>query len=151
MLSLIGVMKIVRLTSLLPDMPRLSSPNPRLSYGRRLVHLSLSPQSNPKSVYSFLRSAAGSSSSSPNFPNCSSPRESAPVFADYLTSHFSASRPKALRSRVRDYLSSSMEPRALRILIPLFADLSSPLNFSWLPQTSPRPMLLAQIKSPIPC
>ena len=40
----------------------------------------LSPGSNPKSVHSLLRSIAGSpssSSSSPNFPNCSSPRESA--------------------------------------------------------------------------
>ena len=40
---------------------------------------SLSPTSNPKSVPSLLRSIAGSSfssSSSPNFPNCSFPRES---------------------------------------------------------------------------
>ena len=39
---------------------------------------SLSPKSNTKTVYSFLRSIAGSSSSSsssPNFRNCSSPRE----------------------------------------------------------------------------
>ena len=46
---------------------------------------SLSPKCNPKSVYSLLRSVAGSSSSSfssPNFPNCSSPRESASVYAD---------------------------------------------------------------------
>ena len=49
---------------------------------------SLSLKSNPKSVYSLLRFADGSS---PNFPNCSSPRESALVFADYLTSHFSVS------------------------------------------------------------
>ena len=38
---------------------------------------SLSPKSNPKSVHCLLRSIAGSpssSSSSPNFPNCSSPR-----------------------------------------------------------------------------
>ena len=49
---------------------------------------SLSLKSNPKSVYSLLRFAAGSS---PNFPNCSSPRESALVFADYLRSHFSVS------------------------------------------------------------
>ena len=45
---------------------------------------SLSPRSNPKSVHSLLRSIAGSSSSSsssPNFPNCSSPRESASVYA----------------------------------------------------------------------
>ena len=35
---------------------------------------SLSPKSNPKSVHSLLRSIAGSSSSSPNFPNCSTRR-----------------------------------------------------------------------------
>ena len=66
---------------------------------------SFSPKSNSKSVYSLLRSVAGSSSSSPNFPNCSSPRESASVFADYLRSHFSFSQPKALRSRAIGYLS----------------------------------------------
>ena len=69
---------------------------------------SLSPRSNPKSVHSLLRSIAGSpssSSSSPNFPNCSSPRESTSVYAAYLRSHFSVSQPKALRSRVRGYLS----------------------------------------------
>ena len=62
---------------------------------------SLSPRSNPKSVHSLLRSIAGS----PNFPKCSSNRESASVFADNLRSHFSVSQPKALRSRARDYLS----------------------------------------------
>ena len=36
---------------------------------------SLSPKSKPKSVHTLLRSVAGSSSSSPNFPNCSSPKE----------------------------------------------------------------------------
>ena len=69
---------------------------------------SLSPKSNPKYVHSLLRSAAGYSSSSsfsPNFPNCSSPRESASVFANYLRSHFSVSQPKALHSRARGYLS----------------------------------------------
>ena len=68
---------------------------------------SLSPKSNPKSVHSFLRSIAGSpssSSSSPNFPNYSSPRESASVYAAYLRSHFSVSQAKALRSRARGYL-----------------------------------------------
>ena len=61
---------------------------------------SLSPRSNPKSVHSLLRSIAGSSSStsSPNFPNCSSPRESTSVYAAYLRSHFSISQPKALLS-----------------------------------------------------
>ena len=65
---------------------------------------SLSPRSNLKSVHSLLRSIAGSSSSSPNFPNCSSPKESALVYAAYLRSHFSVSQPKALRSRARGYL-----------------------------------------------
>ena len=69
---------------------------------------SLLPKSNPKSVHSLLRSIAGSpssSSSSPNFPNCSFPRESALVYAAYLRSHFSVSQPKTLRSRARGYLS----------------------------------------------
>ena len=69
---------------------------------------SLSPRSNPKSVHSLLRSIAGSPSScssSPNFPNCSSPRESASIYAAYLRSHFSVSQPKALHSRARGYLS----------------------------------------------
>ena len=69
---------------------------------------SLSPRSNPKSVHSLLCSIAGSpssSSSSPNFPNCSSPRESASVYAAYLRSHFSVSQPKALRRRARGYLT----------------------------------------------
>ena len=63
---------------------------------------SLSPRSNPKSVHSLLRSIAGSPSSS---PNCSSPRESASVYAAYLRSHFSVSQPKAMRSRARGYFS----------------------------------------------
>ena len=69
---------------------------------------SLSPRSNPKSVHSLLCSIAGSpssSSSSPNFPNCSSLRESASVYVTYLRSHFSVSQPKALLSRARGYLT----------------------------------------------
>ena len=69
---------------------------------------SLSPKSNPKSVHSLLRSIGGSpssSSSSPNFPNCSSPRKLASVYAAYLRSHFSVPQPKALCSRARGYLS----------------------------------------------
>ena len=68
---------------------------------------SFSPKSNPKSVYYLLRSVVGSSSSSfsPSFPNCPSPRESTSVFADYVRSYFSVSQPKTLRSRARGYLS----------------------------------------------
>ena len=74
----------------------------------------LSPRSNPKSVYSLLRSTAGSPSSSsfsPNFPHCSSPRESASVYVAYLRSHFSVSQPKALRSRTRGYLTELRRAR----------------------------------------
>ena len=66
---------------------------------------SLSSKPNPKSVYFILRSVAGSSSSSSNFPNCCFRRESALDFADYLRSHFSVSQPKTLCSTARDYLS----------------------------------------------
>ena len=62
---------------------------------------------SPKSVHSLLCSIAGSpssSSSSPSFPNCSSPWESTSLYAAYLRSHFSVSQPKALHSRARGYL-----------------------------------------------
>ena len=108
---------------------------------------SLSPKSNPKSVHSLFCYIAGSpssSSSSPNFPNCSSPRESALVYAAYLRSHFSVSQPEATSL-------SSAEPRALWSLTRPFALLSLPLNFLRLPPTSPRPLPLAQTKFSIPC
>ena len=108
---------------------------------------SLSPRSNPKSVHSLLRSIAGSpssSSSSPNFPHCSSPRESASVYAAYLRSHFSLSQPEATSL-------SSAKPRARRSLTRPFALLSHLLNFMRLPPTSPRPPSLVQTKLPIPC
>ena len=63
----------------------------------------VSTKSQPKSVYSLLRSMACFSSS--DFPNCSSPRESASAYADYLRSHFSLFQPKVFRSRTRGYLS----------------------------------------------
>ena len=108
---------------------------------------SLSPKSNPKSVHSLLRSIAGSPSSSspsPNFPNCSSPRESASVYAAYLKSHFSVSQPEATSL-------SSAEPRAWRSPTRPFALLSHLLNFLQLPPTSPRPSPMGQTKLPIPC
>ena len=56
-------------------------------------------------MYSFVRFVACSSSSSPNFPNCSSLRKSISVLAGYLRSHFSVSQAKALCSSARGYLS----------------------------------------------
>ena len=91
---------------------------------------SLSPRSNPKSVHSLLRSIAGSSSSSsssPNFPNCSSPRESASVYATYLRSHFSVSQPKALHSRARGYLS---ELRRATCSVESHTSFCSPFSFA---------------------
>ena len=99
------------------------------------------------SLYHWL---SCSSSSSPNFPNCSSPRESASVYASFLRFHFSASQPKTLRSRVIGYLSElRREPCALRNLTRPSAFLSLPLNFLRMPATSPHPLPLAQTKFPI--
>ena len=115
---------------------------------------SLSPKSNPKSVYSLLRSVVGSpssSSSSPNFPNCSSLRESALVFADYLKSHLSVSQPKPCEADPEATFPSSAEPSTLRSLICPSAFLSPPLNFLRLPLTSPHPRPLAQTKLSIQC
>ena len=115
---------------------------------------SLSPRSNPKSVHSLLRSIAGSpssSSSSPNFPNCSSPRESTLICAAYLRSHFSVSQPKALRSRARGYLTELRQAMCLWSFTRPFALPSLQLNFLQLPPTSPHPLPLIQTKLPIPC
>ena len=100
------MIKIHRLTSLLLDAPRQASPSPRLRHGRQLALL-FHPNLT-LNLYTFFRSVADFSSSSsptPNFPNCFSPMESASVYADYLRSQFSVSQPKALRIRVRGYLS----------------------------------------------
>ena len=91
---------------------------------------SLSPRSNPKSVHSLLRSIAGSPSSSsfsPKFPNCSSPRKSASVYAAYLRSHFSISQPKALRSRARGYLS---ELRRATCTVESYSSFCSPFTLA---------------------
>ena len=104
LLLLTEVRKIGRLTSPLLDAPYQSLP--RLRHGRRLAlyfYLNLT-----LNLCTLLRSIAGSpssSSSSLNFLNCSSPRESASVYATYLRSHFSVFQPKALCSRPRGYLS----------------------------------------------
>ena len=116
LLPLVEVMKIIRLTSLLPNMLHLSSP--RLRHGRRLALLSLSPTSDPKSVYFLLHAHTGSYSSL-SFPNCSFPRKSASVFVNYLIFHFSVSQPKALHSRAEATFAISAKTCALRSFIPL--------------------------------
>ena len=109
---------------------------------------SLSPRSNPKSVHSLLRSIAGSSSSS---PNCSSPRESASVYAAYLRSHFPISQPKALRSRARGYLSELRRATCSEVSHSSFCSPFSLAEFLEAPPIFRRPPPLVQTKLPIPC
>ena len=114
---------------------------------------SFSPKSNPKSVYFLLRSVAGSSFSSPNFPNCSSHWESALVFADYLRSHIFVSQPKTHIAKSEATFSSSSEPRALknliRLLVPLFLAefLAASTNLSLSSATGQRQSCLPHAKA----
>ena len=115
---------------------------------------SLSSKSNTKTVHYLLHSIAGSpssSSSSPNLHNCSSPRESASVYAAYLRSNFSVSQPKALRSRARGYLSELRQATYSEESHSSFCSPSFSTEFLALPPTSPPPLPLAQKKLPIPC
>ena len=140
-------MKIARLTSPLPS----SVIAKAKAEAWQTTCSSLSPKSNPNSVYSLLRSVAGSSFSfsfSPNFPNCCSPRKSDSVFAHYLRPQFSIFQSKAQQGRARGYLS---KPRVLKSLTRPFVHPSPKLNFLRLSPTSPRPLPLVQRKLPIPC
>ena len=146
-LPLTEVMKIARLTSPLLDVLRLPLPRSRLRHGKRLA-----PLSRPNLTLNlYTRSVADSPSSSSNFPNCSSSRESALVFADYLRSHFSVSQPKALRSRSRGYLTELRRATYLKSLTRPSALPSPLLNFLRLPSISSRPLPRAQTKLLIPC
>ena len=97
-----------QLTSPLPDLLRLLSPRPRLRHGRRLALL-FRPNLTLNLYTLFFALLLAPLPhflpllTSPTVPP-NSPRESASVFADYLTSHFSVSQSKALRSRARGYL-----------------------------------------------
>ena len=89
-------------------------------------------QIKPETVYSFLRSIAGFSSSSfssRNFPNCSSYRELSLVYTAYLRSHFSVFLPKTLRSRARDYLSELRRARCPKEFYLSFCSPFSPTEF----------------------
>ena len=113
-----------------------------------------SPLSNPKTVYSLLRSIAGSSSSSsisPNFPNCFSPRISASVYADYLRSNFSVSQPKSLRSRARGYLSELRRATCPEESHSSFRSLCSSAEFLAAASNLPPQLPLSQKKLPILC
>ena len=115
---------------------------------------SLSPRSNPKSVHSLLRSIAGSpssSSSSPNFPNCSSPRESDSVYAAYLRSHFSVSQQKTLRSRARGYLTELRRATCPMESHSSFCSPFSPAEFHAAASNLSSSTATGPDKVPIPC
>ena len=93
---------------------------------------SLSRKSNAKSVYSLLRSVAGSPSSSsfsPNFSNCSFPKKSASVYGAYLRRYFSISQPKALNSRHRGHLSKFRQATCPEESHSSFSSSFSPVKF----------------------
>ena len=128
LLSLTEVMKVVRLTSLLLDAPHESSPRPRLRHGRRLALL-FHPNLTLKLYTLFFALSVVLFPCLPpllTFPNCSSPRESALVYAAYLRSHFFVSQPKALHSRARDYVSEPLALLCVWSLTRLFALFFSP-------------------------
>ena len=148
-LLLIEVMKIARLISPFLDVPRQSSPRLRLRHGRRLGLLFHPNLTLNLYTYSFVLLVVLLPPSF-NFLNCSSPRESASVYAAYLRSHFSVSQPKALRSRARGYLSELRRATCSKESHSSFVLLSLSLNFLRPPPIgSPPP--LAQTKLPIPC
>ena len=104
LLPLTEVMKIARLTSPLLDVPRQSSPTPRLRHGRRLallfypnLALNLYTLFFVLSWFFFLVFLF--------YSNCSSPSESASVYAIYLRSQLFRFSAKGHASRVRGYLS----------------------------------------------
>ena len=104
LLPLKEVMKIARLTSPLPDAPRQSLPRPKMRHGRRLAFL-FHPNLTLNRCTLFFALLLARLPPLLTFPKCSSPRESASVYAAYLRFHFLVSQPKTLRSRARGYLT----------------------------------------------
>ena len=84
-------------------------------------------------MYSLFRFVAGSSSLSSFFldsPNCSSPRKSVLVSADYLRFFFLFPSQRPCVAEPEATCPSSAEPRARRSLIDLFAPLFPSLNLT---------------------
>ena len=116
-IPLTEVMKIVRLTSLFPEMLRLSSPRLRLRHDRRLVLNSRPILTLNLHTLSFVLSLAYlpplvASSTVPL------PGVAASVFADYLRSYFSVSQLKVLRSTARAPCLEESHPSICSLLSP---------------------------------
>ena len=125
--SVAHMMKIARLTSPFLDAPRQSSPRPRLKHCRRLALL-LHPNQTRKLYTLFPALSLAFLPCLPpllTFPNSSSTRKLASVYAAYMGYHFSVFQPKVLRSRARGYLS---ELRRATCLQEYHSSFYSPLS-----------------------
>ena len=149
LLPLAEVMKIARLTSPLLDAPSQPLPRQRLRHGRRLALLSHLGLTLNLCTFSFALSLA-------LLPRLSflltvllpgNRLRSMPLTCD-LTFLFLSQRPCVAEPKATSLRSA--EPRALRNFTRPSALLSLPRNFMRLPPTSPRPLLLAETKLPIP-
>ena len=153
LLPLTEVMKIARLTLLLLDAPRQSSPRPRLRHGRQLALLShLNLTLNLCTLFFAISLAllprlplllTSPTALLPGNRLQFMPLTCDPTFS-FLSQRLCTAEPEATSL-------SSTEPRALWSPTRPFALLSLPLNFLRLPPTSLRPLPLAQTKLPIPC
>ena len=152
-LPLTEMMKIARPTSPLLDMHRLSSPKSKAEAWQATCS-SLSRKSNPKSVYSLLRSVAGFFPhlppilTAPTVPLPGSQLRSSPITRDPTFPFLSQ---KLCVAELEATFPSSTKPSAKRSLTRPSAHPSPPLNFFQLPPTSPLPLELTQTKLPIPC
>ena len=139
------VIKVVRLTSFLPDIPRRSRPRPRLRHGRRLALLSLLNLTLNQSILSFVLLLALLRYILPLLTSLTVPLpgswlRSLPSTWD-LTFLSSSQRPCVAEPEATSL--SSAEPCVLKSLILLSAPLFL-LYFMRLPHTSSHSLLLAQ-------
>ena len=152
-LPLTEVMKIARFKSPPLDVPRQSSPRPRLRHGRRLAllfHLGLTL--NLCTLF-FALSLALLPCLPPLLTSLTVPLPGNRLRFMPLTwglTFPSLSQRPCVAAPEATSLSSA-EPRALWSLTRPFALLSLPRNFLRLPPTSPHPLPLVQTKLPIPC
>ena len=149
-LTLTEAMKIVRLASPLSDMPRPSSPRPKLRHYRQFALLSHPNLTLILRTLSFVLTLALLS------PLLISPTVLLP--GSLLRSSPFTKNPTFLSPSQRLFVTepeatflSSAEPAAPRSFIHPFAPASPPLNFLQLSLISPRPLPLAQTKLPILC
>ena len=147
------MIKTVRLKPLPPDIPDVSLPTARLRHGRRHACLALLILILNHPILSFALSLFLLLGLSPllTVPTALLQRcrhrytsITGVIAFPLLNRRPCVAEPKAT-------FPSSDGTRALRSLIPLSAIFFLPQNFLRLPQTSPRPLPLAQTKSSNPC